>query len=210
LSDQELSSMTHKSSRRRQESNSLDSEKSERARIVAAFMGLLVEQSIKKSHLGQIAAGARVSLAQLRDEFGSTIAVLAAHVEQIERTVVPGENVQMAESAHGLAMLLTSVLRAWLAGEDPDLARTMSALDRVGVWTAPRGLPRPGLPRSGLRRPPAPAAPAPCRRGHGGGKGPDAIGAPRSSPSTLAPRSARRRSPRQRVDDAKSRSSSAE
>ena len=170
--------MTLKSSGRRQESNSLDSEKSERARIVAAFMGLLVEQSIKKSHLGQIAAGARVSLAQLRDEFGSTIAVLAAHVEQIERTVIPGENVQMAESAHGLAMLLTSVLRTWLAGEDPDLARTMSALDRAGVWAAPRG-----LPRSGLRRPPAPAAPAPCRRGHGRGKGPDAIGGTQSVPA---------------------------
>jgi len=38
-SDQELSSMTFKSSCRTQESNSLDSEELERARIFAAFMG---------------------------------------------------------------------------------------------------------------------------------------------------------------------------
>jgi hypothetical protein len=168
-SDQELSSMTFKSSCRTQESNSLDSEELERARIFAAFMGVLVEQSIKKFDFGQIAAGADVSLVQLREELGSTIAVLAAHVERIDRLVLAGEDVLMAERAEGLAMLLTSVLRTWLDGEDPDLARTMSALDRAGAWAAPGGLPRPGLSHSGLRLPPAPAA---TGRGHGRDSGP--------------------------------------
>jgi AcrR family transcriptional regulator len=113
--------VSRNSIRRKQESNSRDSEKPERARIIAAFMGLLVEQSIKKIDFGQIAAGTDASLAQLREEFGSTIAVLAAHVEQIDRLVLADENVEMAERAHGLAMLLTLVLRTWLDGEDPDV-----------------------------------------------------------------------------------------
>ena len=41
----------------------------------------------------------------------------------------------------GLAMLLSSVLRTWLDGADPDLASIMSALDRAGAWAAPHGLP---------------------------------------------------------------------
>jgi hypothetical protein len=160
--------MTCKSSCRTQESNSLDGEELERGRIVAAFMGLLVEQSIKKLDYSQVAAGADVSVARLRQELGSTIAVLAAHVERIDRLVLAGGDVVMAKRGQGLAMLLTAVLRTWLDGEDPDLARTMSALDRAGAWAAPRGLPRPGLSHSGLRLPPAPEA---TGRGHGGDSG---------------------------------------
>jgi hypothetical protein len=158
--------MNFKSSCRTQESDSLDSEKLERARIFAAFMGVLVEQSIKKCDFGQIAAGADVSLAQLREELGSTIAVMVAHVERIDRLVLAGGDGVMAERAQSLAMLLTSVLRTWLDGEDPDLARTMSALDRAGAWAAPGGHSRPALSHSGLRLPPKPA-PAPTGRAHG-------------------------------------------
>jgi hypothetical protein len=128
--------MTIRSSPGRQESASLDAEESERARIVAAFMALFVEQSIRK-----IDFGADVSLGQLREEFGSTIAVLAAHVEQIDRQVLAGENVEKVERALGLAMLLSSVLRTWLDGADPNLASVMSALDRSGAWASPHRLP---------------------------------------------------------------------
>jgi hypothetical protein len=131
--------MTRKSSCRTQQSRSPDSEKLERARVFAALMGVLVEQSIKKFDFGQIATGADVSLAQLRKELRSTIAVLAAHVERIDRMALAGGNVKMVERAQGLAMLLTAVLRSWLDGEDPDLARTMSALDRAGTWAALAG-----------------------------------------------------------------------
>jgi AcrR family transcriptional regulator len=148
--------MANKISRRRQTQNSLDAETSERARIVAAFMGLLVEQSIRKMDFGQIATGADVSIAQLREEFGSTIDVLTAHVEEMDCLVLAGEDVEMAERAPRLAMLLTSVLRAWLKGEDPNLARTMSAIERAGAWAAARRLPRPRLPHSGVHLPPAP------------------------------------------------------
>jgi AcrR family transcriptional regulator len=148
-----------KPSRRKQERKSFDNAKSERARIVAAFVGLLVEQSIKKINTGQVAAVADMSLAQLREEFGSTIAVLAAHVEQMDR-LVAGENVEIIESTQGFAMLLTWVLRNWLDSKDPDLVRTMSALDRAGAWPQSAGA-------RGFKcmAPSEPSAGAPCGPG---------------------------------------------
>jgi hypothetical protein len=159
MTNQGFSAMTIISSPGRQESASLDAEESERARIVAAFMALFVEWSIKK-----IDFGTDVSLAQVREEFGATIAVLTAQVEQIDRLVLAGENFEMAEPARGLAMLLSSALRTWLDGADPDLASIMSALERADAWAAPHGHPRPGQPHAGPRNSRAPAAPAPTRR----------------------------------------------
>ena len=141
MTNQGFSAMTIKSLLSGQASDSLDAEKIERARIVAAFMALFVEQSIKKINFGT-----DVSLAQLREELCSTIAALAARVEQIDRLVLAGENVEMAERAQGLAVLLSSVLRAWLDGTDPNFASVMSALDRAGAWATPRRLPRAGQP----------------------------------------------------------------
>jgi hypothetical protein len=42
------------------------------------------KQSIRKMDFGQIATGADISIAQLREEFGSTIDVLTAHVEEMD------------------------------------------------------------------------------------------------------------------------------
>jgi hypothetical protein len=159
MTNQGFSAMTIKSSPGGQTSDSLDAEESERARIVAAFMALFVEQSIKRLNLG-----ANVSLAQLREEFCSTIAVLAARVEQIDGLVLVGESVEMAERAQGLAVLLSSVLRTWLDGADPNFAGIMSALDRAGAWAAPRRLPRPSQLYCGPRDALAPAAPAAAAR----------------------------------------------
>jgi hypothetical protein len=133
--------LRRKSSPREQTGSSLDGEASERARIVAVFMGVLVEQSVKRIDIGQIAAAGDVSLVQLRAELDSTIAVLAAHVEKIDRLALADESVGVAERDR-LAMLLSAVLRTWLDGEDPDLSRAVSALDRVSAWTAPRLLTR--------------------------------------------------------------------
>jgi hypothetical protein len=130
--------MTHKSSPRSQGRCSLDGEASDRVQIVAAFMGLLVEQSVKRIDIGQIAAAGDVSFVQLRAELDSTIAALAAHVEKIDRLALATENVGIAERDRGLAMLLSAVLRTWLDGGGPDLTRAVSALDRAGAWAAPR------------------------------------------------------------------------
>jgi hypothetical protein len=135
--------MTHESSSpRSQRRRSLDGKASERVQIVAAFMGLLVEQSIKRIDIGQIAAAGDVSPQQLRAELDSTIAVAAAHVERIDRLALATENLGIVARDRGLAMLLSAVLRTWLDGEDPGLTHAVSALDRAGAWAAPRRRPR--------------------------------------------------------------------
>lgn len=171
----------------------------ERERIVEAFMGLLDTQAIEKIELGEIAARAGVSLADLRNAFGSKLAILAAYLKEVDRRVLAGIDADLHEeeprerlfdvlmrridaltthkaavrslvnsarrnpplaialngfavrsqqwmltaadipaagprgqlNAQGLALLFASVLRTWLADDDPGLARTMSALDRA-------------------------------------------------------------------------------
>ena len=51
-----------------------------REKIIEAFMALLAEKSIETIGLAEIAERADVSLADLRGEFASPLAILAAHV----------------------------------------------------------------------------------------------------------------------------------
>jgi AcrR family transcriptional regulator len=68
-----------------------------RERIIAAFMALLAEQPIERIDLAEIAKRAEVSLADLRGEFSTTLAILAAHMKEIDRAVLRGGNGDMAE-----------------------------------------------------------------------------------------------------------------
>jgi len=68
-----------------------------REKIIAAFMALLAEKRIEEVGFGDIAAQAGVSLADCRDEFGSTLAILAAHIKQVDRKVLAGGEGDMAE-----------------------------------------------------------------------------------------------------------------
>jgi AcrR family transcriptional regulator len=68
-----------------------------RETIVAAFMALLAEKPFEDIGLAEIAARADISLAQLRDEFDSKIAILAAHIKEIDRAVLAGGDADMAE-----------------------------------------------------------------------------------------------------------------
>lgn len=70
---------------------------SPRDRIVAAFMALLADRSIDEIRLDEIAAGAGVSLAELRDAFGSKHAILAAHIKAIDRAVLAGGDDDMTQ-----------------------------------------------------------------------------------------------------------------
>jgi len=70
---------------------------SPRERIIAAFMGLLAEKSIERIDLVEIAKRAEVPLADLRAEFGSTLAILAAHMKEIDRAVLRGGDGDMAQ-----------------------------------------------------------------------------------------------------------------
>jgi AcrR family transcriptional regulator len=71
--------------------------KSERDRIVEAFMTLLAEQPIERIGFGEIAARAGVSLAALRNLFGSKLAILAAALKEVDRHVLDGIDADMAE-----------------------------------------------------------------------------------------------------------------
>ena len=70
---------------------------SDRERIIAAMMALLAETSFEKVGLAEVAARAGVSLGTLRGEFGSTLAILAAHQKEIDRRVLGGIDADMAQ-----------------------------------------------------------------------------------------------------------------
>jgi len=71
--------------------------KSERERVVDAFMALLAEKPIEKIGFSEIASRAGLSLADLRGLFGSTLAILAAQIKEIDRAVLAGVDADMAE-----------------------------------------------------------------------------------------------------------------
>jgi AcrR family transcriptional regulator len=68
-----------------------------RERIIAAFMALLAEKQIERIDLAEIAKRAEVSLADLRGEFSSTLAILAAHMKDVDRAVLRGGDGDMAQ-----------------------------------------------------------------------------------------------------------------
>jgi AcrR family transcriptional regulator len=70
---------------------------SDRQRIVTAFMQLLAEKPIERIDLSEIAKRASVSLARLREEFDSVLAILAAQMKDIDRLVLDGADSDMAE-----------------------------------------------------------------------------------------------------------------
>ncbi|RAI43294.1 TetR/AcrR family transcriptional regulator [Rhodoplanes roseus] len=68
-----------------------------RGRMIEAFMELLAEQPWETIGLGDIAARAGVSLAELRGQFGSKLAILAAHIKEIDREVLDGDHDDMTD-----------------------------------------------------------------------------------------------------------------
>ena len=69
----------------------------DRDKIVAALLALLADKSFETIGLADVAARAGVSLAQLRDEFPSTFAIIAAHVKATDRAVLAEDMSDMAE-----------------------------------------------------------------------------------------------------------------
>jgi AcrR family transcriptional regulator len=71
--------------------------KSRRETIVEAFTALLAEKRFEAIGLGEIAARADVTLAELREEFVSPLAIIGAFVKTIDRQVLAGGDADMAE-----------------------------------------------------------------------------------------------------------------
>ena len=70
-----------------------------RDKIVAAFMALLAEQRLEEIGFADIAEAAGVTLAQLREEFPSALAILAAYLKSVDRAVLAQDMADMAEEA---------------------------------------------------------------------------------------------------------------
>ena len=70
---------------------------SEREKIIAAFLALLAEKPLEQIGFAEIAKEAGVSLTQLRGEFASKLAILAAHLKAVDRAVVAEDFSDMAE-----------------------------------------------------------------------------------------------------------------
>ena len=66
-------------------------------RIIEAFLDLLAEKRFEQISLGDIASEAGVPLADMRAEFASTLAILAAHIKNIDRAVLANVDADMAE-----------------------------------------------------------------------------------------------------------------
>jgi len=69
----------------------------EREKIIAAFLTLLAETSLDRISLAEIAGSAGVTLAQLRGEFGSPLAILAAYLKDVDRAVLSEDFSDMEE-----------------------------------------------------------------------------------------------------------------
>jgi AcrR family transcriptional regulator len=67
-----------------------------RDKAVDALMALLAERPFDEIGLAEIAGRAGLSLSQLRAEFGSTLAILAAHIKDIDRQVLDGTDADLA------------------------------------------------------------------------------------------------------------------
>ncbi|HXZ21945.1 MAG TPA: TetR/AcrR family transcriptional regulator [Pseudolabrys sp.] len=70
---------------------------SDRDKAVDALMALLAEYPFEEIGLAEVAGRAGLKLSQLRTEFGSTLAMLAAHIKDIDRAVLAGDVADMAE-----------------------------------------------------------------------------------------------------------------
>jgi AcrR family transcriptional regulator len=69
----------------------------DRDEAVDALMTLLADHAFEQIGLAEVAGKAGIKLSQLRTEFGSTLAILAVHIKDIDRTVLAGGDADMAE-----------------------------------------------------------------------------------------------------------------
>jgi AcrR family transcriptional regulator len=70
---------------------------SDRDKAIDGLMALLAEHRFEQIGLAEVAGRAGIKLSQLRAEFGSTLAILAAHIKEIDRAVLASGDADMAE-----------------------------------------------------------------------------------------------------------------
>jgi len=96
-----------------------------RDKIVAAFLDLLTEKPFERIELAEIADKAGVSLADLRGEFSSTLAILAAHIKAIDRAALSGGDADMAEESPRERLFDVLMRRLELLSPHKDAVRSL-------------------------------------------------------------------------------------
>jgi AcrR family transcriptional regulator len=89
--------MARKSARKAASRSTATAGKTDRERVVDAFMALLAAKPIEQIGLAEIATGAGVSLPELRSLFDSKVGILAAHMREVDRAVLAGSDADMAD-----------------------------------------------------------------------------------------------------------------
>jgi AcrR family transcriptional regulator len=130
--------VTRRAPSRERPARAASDDRSQRARIIDAFMALLAQKPIEQIGLAEIARAAGVSLAELRDEFGSTFAILAAYVKQVDRAVLAGEDADMAEEPPRERLFDVLMRRIELLTPHKDAVRSLmrSAMRNPGLALA--------------------------------------------------------------------------
>jgi hypothetical protein len=68
-----------------------------RAKVVDALLTLLASEPLERIDIADIAKAAGLSLAEMRGEFSSVVAILAAHMKDVDRKVLSADAVDMGE-----------------------------------------------------------------------------------------------------------------
>jgi AcrR family transcriptional regulator len=88
-------------------------------------MDLLAEQPIERIGLAEIAERADVTLAELRGEFGSPLAVLGAHVKELDRKVLADADPGMADEPPRERLFDVLMRRIELLGDHREAVRSL-------------------------------------------------------------------------------------
>ena len=98
---------------------------SDRDKAIDGLMALLAEHRFEQIGLAEVAGRAGIPLSQLRAEFGSTLAILAAHIKEIDRAVLAGGDADMAEESARERLFDVLMRRLEVLGPYKDAVRSI-------------------------------------------------------------------------------------
>jgi AcrR family transcriptional regulator len=135
---------------------------SDRDKAIDALMALLAEHPLEEIGLAEIAGRAGLKLSQLRAEFGSVLAIFAAHMKDIDRAVLAGSDTDMTEESPRDRLFDVLMRRLEVMAPYKEAVRSMMksarcnpplalALDCMAVRSQRWMLEAAGIPASGPR-----------------------------------------------------------